>query len=335
MDFAFFDSSKVRRGGQVYIEKLAASLGQNGRHCTLIVCNGKERLGFLLYYLTLARYLFLEKTWLVGTAPSFLPIFVLSRYAVILIQSPIEEWSFQSRLLFRIAMKKKRRVVVCVSDYVKRGCGPKRAEENLVVYAQMEKDRVYSCSKEKTVRRGRQVYLALMNARAFDKGYLSAISLISHTCGFIELLVDVYGETKEDLSELEELCRCEVHGFVEEPFRDFAARRKGSKKAYLGLSHYEGLHMAVVEAALYGIPAILSDIPAHRELERLAGQQLMIGSRPRELVSKLRMLAEDDEYYESRVDLYRHMGNRFRRESELGVMELLNRIVVLEAQGRR
>ena len=122
---------------------------------------------------------------------------------------------------------------------------------------------------------------------------------------------------------------------MEEPFEDFASRRKGWKRAYLGMSHFEGLHMAVVEAGQRDIPSILSDIPAHRELERLVNKQMMIGRTPSEYFGLLNMMAEDDGYYEEMVVLYRHMSEMFLEKGEQGIIGLLEQVKRLEAEEKR
>ena len=55
--------------------------------------------------------------------------------------------------------------------------------------------------------------------------------------------------------------------------------------------------MAVVEAAIAGIPSILSDIPAHRELEEVAAWPLWIGGDVNENIVMVRKLIQKDEYF--------------------------------------
>ena len=91
--------------------------------------------------------------------------------------------------------------------------------------------------------------------------------------------------------------------------------------------------MAVVEAARKGIPSILSDIPPHRELERMvAGAEMMVGSTGSEYFSFLAKMAEDDKYYEEMVKVYRQLGEEFLIRGRLGMMGLLE--VVSELEGK-
>ena len=59
--------------------------------------------------------------------------------------------------------------------------------------------------------------------------------------------------------------------------------------------------MAVVEAASCGIPSILSDIPAHRELEQIAGYNLLIGRDVLDDISRIRAIIDKGNYREMAV----------------------------------
>ena len=85
---------------------------------------------------------------------------------------------------------------------------------------------------------------------------------------------------------------------------------------YLGCSEFEGLHMAVVDGARVGIPSILSDIPAHRELERICGSDLLISSGIENDKVLVKRLTEDEQMYEEAVRRHHRLANRFHHLSE-------------------
>lgn len=336
MDFVFIDFSKSRRGGQIYIERLAGSLRDRGQVCRLHLREKKGRVGLFEFFAQAIRYICGCKVWIIGTAPAFLPLFLVARYPVLLIQSPVGEWSWKARMLLKVALKKERKMVICVSDYVRDELVERYNARSLVVYAQIGSGAQGDYGQTASYNSNeRKFALALLNPREFGKGYLSSVSLIEKASRHMELVVDVYGEIKEELMEIKEYCHVVEHGFVEEPFEDFASRRKGCKRAYLGMSHFEGLHMAVVEAGQRDVPSILSDIPAHRELERLVDKQMMIGRTPSEYFSLIDMMADNDTFYEEMVVRYRHMSEIFLRKGEQEVIELLEVVEQLEAKEKR
>ena len=332
MDFVFIDVSKIRRGGQVYMERLASSLKKEGRICELAMRSGQENMGLVEVVIYVLRCIVRSRCWLVGTAPSFLPVFLVARRSILLIQSPVDEWSWKARTLLKLARKKKGRLVICVSDYVKKQVDSRGHKSSLVVYAQMAAERNCQISSPIAFKNRRQVALAMMNPREFNKGYLCSVVLIESLCREVELVVDVYSESVDELVEIKDCCHLELHGYAEDPFEDFALRRKGMKRVYLGMSHFEGLHMAVVEAARKGIPSILSDIPAHRELEKLVGEKIMIGGTQQEYAELMRMIVESDDYYERMVEIYRSMGEEFLMKGRSGMSQLMKVVNELEAE---
>ena len=314
------------------MERLVDSLKRNGHICKLYMRSGKEVVGLSRIIVEIVRCILGNKACLVGTAPSFLPLFLLARNPILLIQSPVGEWSWKSRILLRLARKKRRKVMICVSEYVQDEASLNREESTLVVYAQLAAEGERNIPEMADYKIGKRIALVMMNPREFEKGYLSSIRLIERACKDFDLVVDVYGDSGEELVEIRDYCHLELHGFTVDPFSDFDSRRRGWKRIYLGMSHFEGLHMAVVEAARKGIPSILSDIPPHRELERMvAGAEMMVGSTGSEYFSYLAKMAEDDKYYEEMVKVYRQLGEEFLVRGRLGMMGLLE--VVSELEG--
>ena len=331
MDFIFIDSAAVRRGGQVYIERLASSLRRRGRNCTFHMRVRGRKYSIFMFYSRLIAYMCGKRAWMAGTAPAILPVALFSRDPIVLFQSPIEEWSLQSRIWLRIVMMKRRILPVCVSDYVSEELSSRVRRKSIVIYAQIRAGGGRSRSETVSLEGGRNISLALFNARDFSKGYLSSLVLIDEISREVNVEVDVYGKVGWDLIELEEVCSYSLRGYVQDPFCEFSSRKKGSRKAYLAMSHFEGLHMAVVEAGKHGVPSLLSDIPAHRELEGLAGHRLMIGSRPSEYLEMLRRMVEDDSYYQEMVSAYEALSLKFiekNKQQMLGLMDELKRLEI-------
>ncbi|HEX7153267.1 MAG TPA: glycosyltransferase [Thermoanaerobaculia bacterium] len=68
-----------------------------------------------------------------------------------------------------------------------------------------------------------------------------------------------------------------------------------SSDLFVSISHFEGLPNSVIEAALSGVPLVLSDIPAHRELFDDEQALFVDGSDPRSVANGLRRgLADPD-----------------------------------------
>jgi len=332
MNLSFIDSSTIRRGGQIYIERMIDSLSRSGHLCRMYLRSGEKSVKRSSFYYGLLRLMCEKETWVVGTAPSILPLALIARNPIILVQSPFQEWSLTSRIIYKLAMRRKNKIVICVSEFIRDSIGPKDVERPIVVYAQIrdseEEDeglKLTDCGRYK-------LSLALLNAREFEKGYLSTLVLISKVRESIEIEVDIYGEVKEELVELKSLCKVEMRGYAENPFKDFASRRRGWKKLYLGMSQFEGLHMAVVEAGQYGVPSILSDIEAHRELESLSSHSLMIGKTPNEFYSMVRLMMEGDTYYEQMVSAYKEMSASFVKESKTHIERMMQSIRFAEAE---
>jgi len=332
MNFSFIDSSTVRRGGQIYIERMIDSLSRGGHFCRIYLRSGEKSVKRSSFYYGFFRLMCEKKTWVVGTAPSILPMSLIARNPIILVQSPFQEWSLTSRIVYKLAMRRKNKIVICVSECIRKSIGPKDAERPIVVYAQIRSSEEEDEEFKPTNCGGCKLALALLNAREFEKGYLSTLVLISKLRESMELEVDIYGEVKEELVELKSLCKVEMRGYAESPFKDFASRRRGWKKLYLGMSQFEGLHMAVVEAGQYGVPSILSDIEAHRELESLASHSLMIGKTPNDFYSMVRLMMEGDTYYEQMVSAYKEMSGSFVKESKTHIDKMMQTIRFTEAK---
>lgn len=124
--------------------------------------------------------------------------------------------------------------------------------------------------------KGNKVVFVVMDSGAIDKGYLRHMSIIDAVSSSREVVVEVYG--KRESLRYGDGAEVRHHGYTSSPFEHARRLNDGNFIFYLGCSRFEGLHMAVVEAAMVGIPSILSDIPAHRELQSIADGRLLIGS---------------------------------------------------------
>ena len=134
------------------------------------------------------------------------------------------------------------------------------------------------------------IAFAVLGLGDLTKGARQRVEFFLQIKSQFQVLIDVYGggSSLEELEVYAECSQLSIHGFIEDPFSHFHKKHLDKPSFYLGFSLYEGLHMAVVDAARYGVPSLLSDIPAHRELQKLAGSPLLICQNSEDAVAVLR-----------------------------------------------
>lgn len=300
----WIDSEDGRRGGSIYIR---------GLHVDLIARGVKSRYESVK---SLRQRIFLIlMTWISddeirGTVPQEIPTMMFSRRKCGYIQSPMEEWSLLSRigLGILVGLSGDTCRLVSVSRTTQRSAEENGFQSLDVEYAKLGTRNTSSREKVDNIM-SKELVLIIMDNQLIDKGYLRHLSIVEAVEANYEVIVEVYG--RRGGGRYTHRGKTHYNGFKEDPFQDALKRNKGKRVVYLGCSRVEGLHLAVVEAAIAGIPSILSDIPAHRELEEVAGWPLWIGGDVNENIVMLRRLVQKDEYYrEARRCEY--LANNFR-----------------------
>ena len=263
------------RGGSIYMDRLVSWLEACEASVALVRISLSSLRGF--YDLVLV---FLGN-WsgrfvLRGTLPGFLPIALLSRSSLLYLGTPVNRWSWKSRVLFWLASLRPGFGLVAASVYT----GEVALKNSLFRKAYVSYAKVSFPVEPVTswVRSYGSVAFAILSPGDQSKGFEASLTFLASVSQCLDVFIDIYGKSQGefDVSRYSSCGEVSVHGFVENPFEHFSMRHKGVPSFYVGLSLYEGLHMAVVDAACHGVPSLLSDIPAHRELESIAGLPLLI-----------------------------------------------------------
>ena len=272
------------RGGSVYMARLSSWLESCGASVSLRqICLSRSRDLWGLMLLLFQNWT--GQIVLRGTLPAFLPIALLSRSSMLYLGTPVDRWSRKSRLLFRLASLKPGLALVAASVYARKTAFEGSFfRQGYVSYAKINLPLVLDLPRIDSFK---SVAFAILSPGDQSKGFECCLSLLAEVSCCFNVFIDIYGKSSDEfnVSDYARYGNVFVHGFVEDPFGHFSRLRKGLPGFYLALSAYEGLHMAVVDAACYGIPSLLSDIPAHRELELIAGLPLLIAGKSKSLMS--------------------------------------------------
>lgn len=246
-----------------------------------------------------------------GTIPREALTLLLCRKCVGVIQSPAEEWSRCSRMVGRLLLMGLNKRAICVSETTKISASRIASISRLQVeYAKLaETSEVVGLSQQ--VRDARKIVFIVMDGCLVDKGYLRHLSIVEEAISsWQSVVVEAYGKRCGCI--FSSLTETTYNGFVEDPFGDAMKKHKSAQFFYLGCSRYEGLHMAVVEAAQHGIPSILSDIAAHRELQMIGGVSLLIGKELKDDMKAVER-AGDPDWYEWEVKKSLRLARKFRQ----------------------
>lgn len=285
----WIDSEDGRRGGSIYLQRFHRYLIDRGIRSRYELVNSLRHRIFLIAMTWISDY------EIRGTVPRELPTLLFCKRKRGYIQSPMEEWSLLSRLTLRLLMKGNgaRAKLVCVSRTTQRSAEARGCRVFCIEYAKLNKISRVSRT-EYNDKELEELVLVVMDNQLIDKGYLRHLSIIAAIEGDNNVIVEVYGRR----NGIAYTCKGKTHynGFKADPFQDAMEKSRGKRVLYLGCSRFEGLHMAVVEAAIAGIPSILSDIPAHRELEKISGMPLMLGKDVCESIGMVRKIAQREEY---------------------------------------
>ncbi len=297
----WIDSENGRRGGSVYLKRCHGQLQKNGQESKyLMIKSMSDRLRVIMAS-------WLRGNEVRGTLPRELAVLFFCRKASGYIQSPIEEWSLLSRKVTGLLLRFSGMRCACVSRTTQQSavkCGAKRV---CIEYARIDGTSVEAGRNEWTTGSSEIVFVVMDNG-LIDKGYLRHMSIIEEIGNEYEVRVEAYG--METGRVYKQIGKNRNNGFIRDPFEHARVNNREKYMFYLGCSRYEGLHMAVVEAAVAGIPSILSDIPAHRELEEIAGKPLAIGRGVNDNICMIRKLVKGGRYA-SEVEKCESLARRF------------------------
>lgn len=298
------------RGGSVYLRRLVDWRMRKGRRDLII--ERRNRVNFLGWGLRIVLRVWLNCGEVRGTAPLVIPFALIAPRARLYVQSPAIKWSFLSRVLFRIAVARRGISAVCVSRYIAETVESYTAKGVKVCYAKIT-DKLQQWTEEET---SDHVWIALMDGGILEKGYLNHLAVLTSVRD-LNLNICIYAEVNDDdyLRRYDQLGRVRFCGKIQNPFEHFNEIKQGAKGFYLGMSSYEGLHMAVVEAGLTNVPTLMSDIPAHRELERISGTRLEIFRTTYKAAERLRAAISNSDLYRVMVGSSRMLGEKFQEVS--------------------
>ena len=250
-----------------------------------------------------------------GTLPAFAPVALFAREAYLYVGSPVDRWSMRSRcLMFLLSLRPGLRVIAA-SRYTELLIKEKTLFRRVLVsYAKIACPTDASLSNQNASLSMNSIGLAVLGLDDPTKGSRQRVEFFDYVKSRFQVSVEVYGSYSSSSSEAELYAdhgSLSVNGFVENPFSHFYKKHSDKPCFYLGFSLYEGLHMAVVDAARIGLPSLLSDIPAHRELERIAGAPLLIGKDLPEVLTVFNSTISSRSSYSLARSTALKMANRF------------------------
>ncbi|QNG28959.1 hypothetical protein [Synechococcus sp. LTW-R] len=296
------DSEDGSRGGSVYLKRCHQSALDSGKTSKYIdISSTRKKIKVIL-----------SSWWsgneIRGTVPREIPTLIWCKNKRGYIQSPPEEWSICSRIAMRLFLSTNGCTAACVSRTTRDSAKEEGFGVLDIEYARIQE---VADTRDLEVKdnEGRKIVFIVMDNGLIDKGYLRHLSIIDAVSSSREVVVEVYGAGGNIRYGAGAVVR--HHGYKSNPFDHAAKINVSNYIFYLGCSRFEGLHMAVVEAAIVGIPSILSDIQAHRELQSIAGEKLLIGSCVSNDIEILRNHL-DDKSYRQAMDRCGKLAKRFK-----------------------
>lgn len=298
------------RGGSVYLRRLVDWRRREGSRDLIV--ERRNKVSYLGWGLRIILRAWLNCGEVRGTAPLVIPVALIAPRARLYVQSPPIKWSFLSRVLFRVAVARGGISAVCVSKYIVETVESYTAKSVKVSYAKIT-DKLKQWTEEET---SDHVWIALMDGGILEKGYLNHLAVLTSVSD-LNLNICIYTEVNDHdyLRRYDQLGRVRFCEKIQNPFEHFNQIKQGAKGFYLGMSSYEGLHMAVVEAGLTNVPTLMSDIPAHRELERISGARLEIFGTTYKAAERLRAAISSSDLYRVMVGSSRMLGEKFQEVS--------------------
>lgn len=283
----WIDSEDGTRGGSIYLKRgHQAALGKGELSTYKRIDSIGRRIGVIL------------SSWysggeIRGTVPREIPTLIWCRHKRGYIQSPPEQWSMISRIAMKVFLRIGGSTAACVSVTTRDSAERLGLGSLAVEYVRLDTHQDNRCTL-RTDKEDRKTVFIVMDNGSIDKGYLRHLSIIDAIGCRHRVSVEVYGAGERMSYGCESNVR--YNGFRTRPFEDAKRKNYGDYLFYLGCSRYEGLHMAVVEAAMFGIPSVLSDIPAHRELQDIAGERLIMGKCAADSIKMLESILSEGSY---------------------------------------
>lgn len=300
-------SKSTYRGGTVYLEREYMFISERGIDCRVV----RMQEGRFSFFLQTFWYVATSWIWnheIRGNGPWILGLALVAKKSSVYIGSPVHQWSKKSRWLLRVTSKLRNIRLIAASKYVRDEVIAYVREPDIYVsYAKIKiSNEVQSCEVSKNSR----VVLIVMAPGDKSKGWIKAVRIV-RGMRHLKPIVAVYGRyEQEDIDMLKGL-EVDARGIRSRPFDDLVRRFPGEMHIYIGMSEYEGLHMAVVEAGLQCVPSILSDIPAHRELEDIGRKDLLIVKTTDVAIETLISVTSNVWSYKEQARRYSQMAHRF------------------------
>ena len=305
------DSEDGYGGGSVYLKRYKKWLTEKGIDCSYISIE-RGLSGYLKSLCIILRSWFKDDIEVRGTIPIDIAVLAAARRSVGYVQSPADYWSDKSRLIFKLACMAGMTEVRCVSETTFASIDKLYRINNCKIeYAKIEAS---SDTGALCKRPGKDIVFVVLDQGNPDKGYYRHLAIVREATKISKTRVEIYG--KEYGEAYKAITETHVNGFVEAPFCEARNRYPECRLIYLGCSRYEGLHMAVVDSAGTRIPSILSDIPAHRELERICDSSLLISQERKTDITLIKRIVEDESVYMEQRRKCRMLADRFHELSE-------------------
>ena len=300
-------STSPSRGGSVYLERVYRYMKECGRNCVIV----RKRDGRLRFFVSTIWYVltsWVSSDEIRGNGPWVLGIAMVAKKSSVYVGSPVHQWSKRSRQLLAWTCRLRKISFLAASRYVKAEILKYTKDSDVYVsYAKIQDSGI---RKRYIQKRDSQIVLVVMAAGDQSKGWMRSVAIIQGLRHLSPKVV-VYGKQREEDMALLEGVEVVKKGFRDQPFRDLVKEFPSQMHFYIGMSIYEGLHMAVVEAGLEGVPSILSNIPAHRELEEIGGGALLIEDTPVSAISTLIKITRDVTLYRELTQTYNRMAVKF------------------------
>ena len=300
------DSEDGYGGGSVYLKRYKRWLEKKKVYCSYRQIS-RDLSGLWEAICLVMRSWIRDDIEVKGTVPIDIILLMAAKRSVGYVQSPPEYWSDKSRLALRLACMAEMIEIRCVSETtaasVDKIC---KSRGRRIEYAKIDKS---TCRHVLLRGQDKHIVFIVLDQGNPKKGYHRHLEIVREAAKVSSTRVELYGRRYGE--GFREITCTTFNGYVEDPFCHAKERYKDCRIVYLGCSEFEGLHMAVVDGARVGIPSILSDIPAHRELERICGSPLLISGGGEKDMCLVKEMTENEKMYIEEVERHRELADKF------------------------